>query len=376
MEFKSIIFLYQEKELDSSKTPLRKTNSKYKFWKKKEIDCIQPQSDIFQPELHLNIWESESGFHNDCYLDIGLMISTKNNVDKFTLILPWKVAQKDIVDLSDELTGNIELQAVFNDSYSFTNRIHDGGHIARHMFNPKKFFNIIASSNNYIKKSGSGEFSHFDIDINKLKETSSKIDEKSRDPSSQMYVRFRILKMPEDFYCRITAPKDSWFRSSITTSQIIDVRVNVRRDVPVNLLSKLSLLDMKFISFKKIHLFLMKPQEDSLVFNDSYFKACRSLENVQYWEKYSTRKSKSIERNLGYQWTYKCNNPENDDGWTVLARFQRIKLTIKRYFIFFMIAGVVGGVFGNMIYTNWDAIWDKIYVTDNHLAKSDKDPHS
>lgn len=347
IDFNSLIFLYNNKAESVAANSESITENNHQNY--------------FAPELHLNIWEPENGSKDGCYLDIGLMLPTAKFTNKMILILPWSITESDMIDLSNKLTGNAELQAIFNDSYSFTNRSHDGGHIARHIFNSEKFFNIISFMHNYIKISTKDKYSYLEIDIEKLRNTSERIDEKDRERATQMYIRFRILKMPELFYCRTITPKDSIYQSSINVNQIIDVRVNVRRDIPVNLLSELNLPEMVFVSFKKIHLFLMKPQEDSITTMDRYFKSCRSLENVKYWQRYSGKKCASINSSLGYQWTYKCENPQEDDGWTVLARFTRVKFTMKRYFTFFMIAGVVGGILGNLIYNNSDTILGVVF---------------
>jgi hypothetical protein len=173
--------------------------------------------------------------------------------------------------------------------------------------------------------------------------------------SPKLYVRFRIRSVPKSFYCVGIAQRDRWWVSSSQRTEIIDFRLNVRRGVPADLERSIG----PFVDFSKVHLFLMKSREQDIVFEDTLFKSCRSLEDEEFWAGYSSDGTEADKRNsllnvkqsLGYQWSKK-GGPDNKapvKEFGILARFKKVEFGIGKFLVWVLILGALG-----------NALWDGI----------------
>lgn len=313
----------------------------------KSLICFYEAPNSYNPqaELHLNIWESS----NKHALDIGIKFKYAKDLKTIKFILPWKTNKEDIIDLSEKICIPDGLQAVFNESYSYTHK--DKHYSIKNETALKEsfsFFSIDPDDNLSIEthEIGKNNYSVLQIDIEKLlKNITSTIE--------FVYIRFRIKNIPKEFYQEVIKRKDGWLNSAIISQQVIEMRVNVKRDIPVKISNHSQYNTMTLINFDKIHLFLMKPKDDQVTFSDDSFKACRSLENETYWVKYAELKLKDVKNCLGYQWTYKPKEkPAKSEGWTVMAKFEKTKFAILLYLTIVLLVGITGGVLGNMIW-NW-----------------------
>lgn len=312
------------------------------------------------PELHINIWEIKTKFlsKKSSLLDIGFKFNIENNTKKLILVFPWKIESKDLLDLSSKFETNNALRAVFNENYSCTHKTQEGGYVVKE--NTKTLFNIIEILVNNIEiknhtinlcNQKKEIFSSLEFDISDLKRISQDID----NTSSYFYFRLRISNIPDIFY----KSKISYFKQLITGAstllQLIDFRVNVRRDIPDEIFKETKYRPNDLLEFKKIHLFLMKPKKEKITFENKYFIACRSLENETYWAEYSGHRRKIIKQSLGYQWTEKIktdNNTKRYDGLTILARFESLKFNLWVYAFAILFLGFLSGLSTNY-FLNW-----------------------
>lgn len=148
--------------------------------------------------------------------------------------------------------------------------------------------------------------------------------------------------------------------SSWQRTEIIDFRLNVRRGVPLGLEHSIG----RFVQFAKVHLFLMKSRNQDIVFEDTLFKACRSLEDEKFWADYSLPKVADsrarkknlahVKKSLGYQWTKVSVataggtiTPVKEYG--ILARYKDVRFGILK----FVLIALVVGALGNAL---WDAV--------------------
>lgn len=69
------------------------------------------------PELHLNVWErGNAPWSFKAFLDIGLMLDVSDTANHFEFLLPWKVEQGDLEDLSHRvLEQKCGFSAIFNE---------------------------------------------------------------------------------------------------------------------------------------------------------------------------------------------------------------------------------------------------------------------
>ena len=146
----------------------------------------------------------------------------------------------------------------------------------------------------------------------------------------------------------------------------------MRRGVPLGLENQIG----KFVQFSKVHLFLMKSRDQDIVFEDNLFKACRSLEDENFWANYSLpvsadnrEKKKSlihVKQSLGYQWTKitlvaadGTETPVKEYG--ILARYKNVRFGIFKFVIIALIVGALG-----------NALWDgvKLRFGDRPLSQT------
>ncbi len=322
---------------------------------------VKPTSTpTIQPELHLNLWE-----HGDnVSLDIGLMLDVNHPSNSISLYFPWAEKKNNFDDLQELISNPAAMPAIFNESWSITTKSVQSGAIVSDSTTTSKVLFVIVpttskhATSNALISSIYDAFSHsLTLDILKLAAKA-----KTLSPTAEkMYVRFRVNHVPKNFYAVGIDPADKSFISSWQSTEIIDFRLNVRRGVPSNFVPNLG----TFLNFSKVHLFLMRSKEHDLVFEDTLFKACRSLEDEEFWAGYSLNTTpskdreislakKRIKNSLGYQWTKKIkiiggNQVELVSEFSILARFKKIKFNIT---IFFLVALLLGAL-GNGV---WDLV--------------------
>lgn len=316
------------------------------------------------PDLHVNIWEGPSGkdVHGSKFpfLDIGLMIpkDTYSMVDSVSFIFPEKVTRDNIEDLSTVLKENEAINAIFNEIGNVTDT--NSGFLVHNEIDKDKTFCILKIKD-ALEVESKKEENHKERTVIKLKISSLQeiLDkhicciEEYKD-LSRMYIRFRIKSISPNIYKLEFIPKDKVLQSSWKTEQIIDFRFNVKRGLPLDIIGTKNNINM--MKFNKIHLFLMKPVQDEIKFEDKNFKSCRSLENETFWDNYikikdNTKENKDyIRRCLGYQWSAKKRDEVDIEEFSVLARFQITKFTIKRYLFIMLIAGMTGSFLANIVW--------------------------
>lgn len=334
------------------------------------------------PELHLNIWEREVSF-----LDIGLKVPITQPEETLYLLFPWGITEDDVEDLSDRIIREKgAVNAVFNESWDLTIG-HDDGAYVSDPASGEALFTIISLQNSFSQSSWDskgGVIHGIAINVPSLRGKSI-----SRSPTAkEMYVRFRVKNIPKTFYRVGIEQKDQFFLSSWQRTEIIDFRVNVRRGIPVGLEK---LLNAHFLSFKKVHLFLMKPREEEIAFQDSLFKSCRSLEDENFWAAYSLDSAasaaelqmnlKNIKNSLGYQWTKLAPLSEGGEAfrpireYSTLARFKTLRFGMASFIFSVLIFGAAGnGIWegGKSLYLCVKSQLLTMQTTLNQAEKSEK----
>lgn len=326
-----------------------------------------------QPELHLNLWE-----HGDnVSLDIGLMLDINHPSSFISLYFPWAQKSNNFDDLQDLISNSSAMPAIFNESWSITKKPGQSGAIVSDSTAVNKDLFVIVPTTSTPRSNDALISNIHDSCSHSLTLDISKVAVKARNLSQsadKMYVRFRVNHVPKNFYAVGIDPTDKSFISSWQSTEIIDFRLNVRRGVPPNFVPNLG----TFLNFSKVHLFLMRSREHDLVFEDTLFKACRSLEDEDFWAEYSLNTTphkgrklslakKRIKDSLGYQWTKKSILINNGPSalvteFSILARFKKIKFNI----LIFILVALLIGASGN-------ALWDLIKVIYEIVCNCPKD---
>ncbi len=308
------------------------------------------------PDLHLNLWEHDG---DDVSLDIGLLIDrTFPNPDVY-FYLPWKSQGDQIIELTPRINSANAIAAIFNESWKIGQVAGSTSITVENPADGKPLFQVI-SPNAYLEVDEQGDHSYrLHLAIGRLLRTETLAAEK-------IYLRFRVRGVRKEFYAVGLTQGDRGLVSSWTKDEFIDFRLNVRRGAPPNLESQ----RIRYLSFAKVHLFLMRHRSNELVFQDSAFRSCRSLEDEHFWARYSHPKAEPspqelakarthVTRSLGYQWTRRMHGGVPVHEFGILARFKRIEISILSFLIFAVLIGATGNALWSAIV--W--IWEKLART-------------
>ena len=322
------------------------------------------------PEIHFNIWEENA---KDAFLDIGLMVSTSDPAECIEIFLPWTVQDENIEDLSPRLLVHNGISAIFNEAWASSTAPNVlGGLVTR---TDGSVFAVVPYNKPVISQRSHtlGTLHSIVLQLGSLK--TAAIASGGTKVPEQMYVRFRVKKVPPNFYRVGFDQGDALGGGALTRTEIIDFRLNVRRGVPVGIEH---FLTGRFLEFSKVQLFLMKSRNQDIVFEDKLFRACRSLEDEAYWAEYilplkpsdrTLKKSlQHVKGSLGYQWKKTPDSAQLAvSEFGMLARFKSFHMR-KRTALLFLVVALFVGITGNLMYDTFV----KPYIVDSILSPKDE----
>ena len=297
-----------------------------------------PDNGYDHPQLHLNLWEQVDRIS----LDIGLMIRRDFSSPEIYFYLPWPKADKALMDLTPRINDADAIAAVFNESWEVTRLPRSSSATVKDPSSGKVLFQVISPSNYWSIEDETPQSHRIKLDFGRLVKTEPL-------EAEEIYLRFRVKGVPKEFYAVGFAQGDQGLVSSWTKNEFIDFRLNVRRGAPPDLEAHVG----HYVSFSKVHLFLMRHRSNELVFQDSAFRSCRSLEDEHFWAKYShddeqpspeqLRDARShVVNSLGYQWTKRTNEGLPTHEFGILARFKRIELSIPKFIFYAVLISAAG----------------------------------
>lgn len=323
-----------------------------------ESGFTQDKNPKLQPDIHLNLWEHK----DNVLLDIGLMLDVHHPSKTIDIFLPWSNDKNTFTDLLNKISNNPAMSAIFNESLLTSSKSGDNGLIVSNTNSKEEQFVVIKAQDAITTRSHDLNSHILSIDIDKLSKNARILSESAE----RMYIRFRIPNIPKGFYSVGIDKNDKGFSSSWQSTEIIDFRLNVRRGVPAGIESSIG----RFLNFRKVHLFLMRSRDHDLVFQDDLFKACRSLEDEDFWADYSLNTNnknsdelstakKMVKDSFGYQWSKKLDSKTNElvKEFSILARFKKMEFTLRKFIFFAILLGALGSA-------SWDGI-KFIYSTIN-----------
>lgn len=315
------------------------------------------------PEIHLNIWERDDlqTGAQEAFLDIGLLFDLQEPAETVELIFPWKVEADELIDLGPLIASSDAVPAIFNESWAVID--HQGDCIVYDPQGVNPSFALVSFIGSEVSRKvfnatwGSGitqktiEVNSVSVNVAELVLRAATSAKAAKHNIEKFYVRFRVLNIRKDFYC-VGADNGGVDISAVLhqKTEDIDFRLNVRRGAPPTLEKNVG----KFVEFSKVHLFLMRSRDKDIVFQDKYFKAARSLEDEDFWARYSLKTAgdqpteiaanrKRVKRSLGYHWKAGGNGqPVKEFG--TLARFRIVKMSIGRFLFWAVLLGIVGNL--------------------------------
>jgi hypothetical protein len=323
------------------------------------------------PELHINLWERDTSkwhqtAHIEAFVDIGLMLDINDASTSIEILVPWQTENSNIVDLSSQITGLDAIHAIFNESWTITNGT--GGWIVEDLSATITPFAIVkampgSAIKSSVYKTPDANRYGVTIDVQSLiQQAKHAAATTCHQTIDNFYVRFRLRNANRTAYCVGVTDNTIWSGPSWQRTDVIDFRVNVRRGAPINIENSVK---GSFIDFAKIQLFMMRDRNQDIAYQDKLFKACRSLEDEEFWASYSLndgdsldKVKRNVKRSMGYQWKYDGEGkPVREFG--IAARFKVVEFGIGKYILAALILGAIGSGI-------WDLfkgyIWDPMPV--------------
>lgn len=321
----------------------------------KNADPVPVPLHLHEPrkdELHVNLWETGQG-HFSPFLDIGVMVGVRADVEAVVVDLPWLLEEKHVSDLGSRLNGEKSVAAIFNEVVHY-----DGfaeGNFANISFRKdgldhKPFSLLRLNSNSFsIERtywSETGTCSRLIVKLPELNENAVK----EQDRRKSAYIRFRIRNIPPSVYSVKFNQKDRALISSTNETRIIDFRINVLRGVPEELIS--TNVPLSFPKFERIHCFLTTLRDEECASVTNHYKGYRSLMDEDVWNEYirldssvAISDSNNVRNYLGYQWTASAGEGSYAKDLVVLGRFTKLRSNywlIARFIILVILFGAAG----------------------------------
>lgn len=278
-------------------------------------------------ELHINFWKlyNTRKRKQEYLLDMGFMVHDVRQVALLNLHFPFEIDENNIEDIGAKLHEDHRLvSSVFNEDYTI-----QGGNTDKpkqfNVFNAnsEKQFNIYAidfektAGDCYITKKYDGSI--FSLNIGSIT------------PDSDCCKYYFRLRLRDDsfssVFTRKLAPKNKFFNSAFTATEIIDFRINEKRSYNRSLLEYIN--SKKEFKIKKIHFLLMRNSRED--FESNHLKtSCRLIES-DLWRKY-VDKEHVLEDIIAYHWSKKTNGDDVIDSFNTLAKIKYHKSNVGTLF--------------------------------------------
>ncbi|MCX7322004.1 MAG: hypothetical protein NT113_21860 [Hyphomicrobiales bacterium] len=239
-------------------------------------------------EVHINIWRSNQRKPNNHFdlLDIGLRFKEVRALRSLSMSLPFEVGTNQVSDLFDVMHDASTVSAIFNETLTpGTKRDNGNCFPVTHTEKKGTQFYVWRCPMDVLQLSTIGASG----DRGTIITISDTFFERLKSQVGDHYVRLRI-KVPvgmSNGFVSSTAPKDSAFLSTISTSEIVEFRLNERRNFSPELRVKLEANDCGLIDISAIHYFLIRDMGVEMTQSHTGFRKMRRLE-PEMWERYLT----------------------------------------------------------------------------------------
>lgn len=304
-------------------------------------------------KLHVNLWRDLDKKFN--FLDVGLLLTNVEKIDRIYLYLPTHIDSGDVFDLSGALKDVETLNAVFNEVST--------------LVRDKDRYFIVEAKPGKIRAIYKINVSH-DISIDpvnvpgKPNGTIIALNNclcadivKSANPIKEHYVRFRIfLEGPAQ---NLFTTEDRAASVGLALTQDIlettEFRLNERRSFPPDVLQRTA--DGQFF-LESVHYFLIRSRDYQLSSQHQNFRKVRRLED-EIWSSYLSvgkptlrTHNRSAEGMTIYQWRELAGKKDGEDqtidDFIAYASFRTSKPRILTYLIAILAIGGVGGAILNV----------------------------
>jgi hypothetical protein len=295
-------------------------------------------------EAHINIWRNslrKPGRHD--LLDVGILFQEVRALCSLSISLPFKVKAGQVSDLFEVMNDDTTLSAIFNETLEArgTSRSEDGFeafHTERSCV--QCFVHRCRAERDWTLKELQDEDDTCSVIVirpgffKRLREV------------GDHYVRLRIevpIDQPNGFVSTIN-PEDSAFVSTISTSEIVEIRLNEMRNFSPALRRELKEESRELIDISAVHYFLIRDMSVEMTQSHMTFRKMRRLE-PKIWDKYLAGHGGFRAPDLIiYHWaSFAKSNTEPVDSFTALATFRAYYTgSLLKYALVIIALGALG----------------------------------
>lgn len=301
----------------------------------------------FQVDLHINLWDIGLNKDNKPFIDIGLNILNFKEIDKLCIQIPFILNKDDIKDLTDILKEKTIANLIFNDDCIFQS---DNNNIcsiklSEDIENPKVLYQLSKEVKGSYKfeRIDESQVSIMNFDLTVIRKDSA------YEKFNNLYMRFRIQsdKIKEELFCNVK--RKNWFlESGFNKTQIIDIKINKKRNMPDNSLLTMRRKKFELLELTKIHFLVIEPVNHEIEILGNDFIECRKLENE--WKEYLNLKPDfKIGDLLAYHWKVK----KSDKILKEYSKMVKVTSATTTWFIIvvYIIVVIIIGVLTNTFFT-------------------------
>jgi len=308
-------------------------------------------------EIHVNLWKlrvnhdkatqgkstlSKYERNFDYFLDLGLMISNISGIGKVGLYFPFVISSDEIMDLG----------IAFHQDANLVNTIFNAD--LRTTFTGAKILEVENQADNNKKFNIYSLDTKQQIEIEEYKNIGAvihiKLDQISRGRAEAHYFRIRIKSDKVRNFSRIHNPKNSFFESAFLNTEVIDFRINERRNFDRSILERIDSCVLPKIS--KINFFLLRSEKDDYILSHKPSDNCRGLEK-ELWKTY-LGDIYTHDDILAYHWKEK-----NIDSFRLLIKmkFEKNNVeTIAKYIIVIAALSILFNLIASGLYDGMKSI--------------------
>ena len=301
-------------------------------------------------KLHVNLWRDLDKKFN--FLDVGLLLTDVEKIDRIYLYLPTHIDAKDVFDLSGALKDIETLNAVFNE-------------VSTLVRDKDRYFVVTAKPDKLraiYKINVSQDISIDPINVpGKSAGTIVALNNclcsdivKAGKSHKEHYIRLRVfLEGPAQ---NLFSTEDRAASVGLALTQDIlettEFRLNERRSFPPDVLQRTA--DGQFF-LESVHYFLIRSRDFQLSSQHQNFRKVRRLED-EIWSSYLSvgkpalrMRNRPVEGMTIYQWRELAGGEKSIDDFIAYASFRTGKPRIWTYFIAILAIGGIGSAILNVV---------------------------
>ncbi len=293
-------------------------------------------------DVHFNLWKTTLASHQrkigskakqskhvKYLLDVGVLVNEIRSVKSLSFYCPYKLEKDLIFDLGTILVQSPQLvNAIFNESWDSRKEAEFPDELLMtdsEGFDKVKVHSLDMARSCSVVPIAEGSEIKIGMNENSAQEVKS-------------YYRFRIRIPKEEFVSKAYRPMDGFLQTALTASDVVDFRLNERRNLPHSLFRPPG--ERILATLMKVHFLMMRPLTEDLIPVSAPVSQSRQIE-WGMWRDYLEGRYSDTEM-VAYHWKYKDKDLNAIESINLLAKFRFRHVNIKTIMLYLIIAAILG----------------------------------